>query len=70
MQSKLIILRKETGVRQAELAKMLEISEKSYSFKELGKTEFKASEMFKIAQYFNKKIDDIFIPCIVQNGVK
>ena len=70
MQTKLMAIRKESGVRQHELAKLLGITEKSYSFKELGKVEFKASEMFTLAKYFNKTIEDIFIPYIVQNGLK
>lgn len=70
MQTNLMAIRKASGIRQHELAKLLGISEKSYSFKELGKVEFKASEMFKLAQFFNKKIEDIFIPVIVQNGLK
>ena len=70
MQTKLMSIRKESGVRQHELAKLLGISDKSYSFKELGKAEFKASEMFTLARYFNKTIEDIFLPYILQNGVK
>ena len=70
MQSKLIVLRKETGTTQHELAGLLGISIRAYSFKETGKTEFKINEMFKIAQYFNKSIEDVFIPHILQNGVK
>ena len=70
MQTKLMAIRKESGIRQHELAKLLGISEKSYSFKELGKVEFKASEMFTLARYFNRTIEEIFLPYILQNGVK
>lgn len=70
MQTKLIILRKETKTTQKELADLLGITKASYISKEHGKNEFKITEMFKIAQYFNKKIDDVFVPYILQNGVK
>lgn len=70
MQTKLIILRKETKATQEDLAIILGISPQAYRNKELGKTEFKINEMYKLAQYFNKTIDDVFVPCILQNGVK
>ncbi|KXU13651.1 hypothetical protein SORDD17_01657 [Streptococcus oralis] len=60
MQEKLLIIRKEKKVKQSELAEVLGISKNSYSLKEQGKTEFKLSEMFKIANYFQKDISDIF----------
>lgn len=70
MQEKLILLRKTSGVTQDTLAKLLDINPKTYSAKELGKTEFSMNEMFKIAKYFDKQIEDIFLPRILQNGVK
>ena len=70
MQEKLIGLRKTTNTKQETLAKLLGISIKTYGFKETGKSEFTINEMFKIAKYFNKKVDEIFLPYILQNGVK
>ena len=60
MQIKLYELRKKAGLNQADLAKKIGISEASYRSKELGYTDFKMSEMFKIANFFNEKIGDIF----------
>ena len=70
MQHKLFILRREAKISQENMAKMLGISEIAYRLKETGKNEFKASEMFTIAKYFNKTIEEIFLPSILQNGVK
>lgn len=39
---------------------MLGMSTTSYRQKELGQTEFKMSEMFDIADIFDKSISDIF----------
>lgn len=60
MQIKLYELRKKVGLTQAQMAAKLDISEASYRSKELGYTDFKMSEMFKIANFFNEKIGDIF----------
>ena len=70
MQEKLILLRKKRGITQNDLAKLLNISQKTYSFKELGKTQFTANEMFIISKYFNLELEDIFLPSLLQNGVK
>lgn len=68
MQEKLIILRKTENVTQKELANIIGISVKQYSYKELGKSIFNGDEMFKIAHYFNRKVDDIFLPSHHQFG--
>jgi len=60
MQIKLYELRKEAGLTQAQMAEKLNISETTYRSKELGQTDFKLSEMFKIANFFQKNIGDIF----------
>lgn len=70
MQEKLIILRKNKGVQQKELAEMLGITTTAYSLKENGKYQFTGDQMFKIAEYFKMPIEDIFLPRIHQNGVK
>lgn len=69
MQENLILLRKKTKTSQKVLADLLGITEKTYSYKELGKTEFTMNEMFKIVNYFNKPVEEIFLPSILQNGV-
>lgn len=70
MQEKLIIIRKRNNTNQETLAKLLDITTKSYSQKELGKTEFTMNEMFLISDYFKLSIEEIFLPSILQNGVK
>ena len=70
MQEKLIGLRKTANIKQQTLANLLGISIKTYGFKETGKSEFTINEMFKIAKFFNKKVDEIFLPYILHNGVK
>lgn len=62
MQILLYKLRKEHGLSQREMAKLINKSEVSYRNKELGKTDFTQSEMFIIAQHFNKELGDIFTP--------
>lgn len=68
MQDKLILLRKKNNITQREIADLLGISEKQYSYKENGKAKFNGDEMFAIAKYFNLLVDDIFLPTIHQNG--
>lgn len=68
MQSQLIILRKERNINQETLANLLGISVKQYGYKENGKSKFNGDEMFKIADYFNLNINDIFLPSYHQNG--
>ena len=68
MQEKLILLRQENGDTQSKLAKLIDITQKQYRLKELGKAKFNGDEMFLIAQYYRKKIDDIFLPTTHQNG--
>lgn len=60
MQGKLLVLRKEKGVSQKELAELIGVSTESYRRKENGLNEFKLSEMFKLAKFFDKDIGDIF----------
>ena len=55
-------LRKEHGLSQREMAKLINKSEVTYRNKELGKTAFTQSEMFIIARHFNKELGDIFTP--------
>lgn len=60
MQIKLYELRKKANLTQKQMAKKLGVSEATYRAKELGQTDFKMSEMFKIANFFKKDIGDIF----------
>lgn len=62
MQNNLILLRKNNNITQKKLAILLQISEVQYGKKEKGIAEFTQDEMFQIAEYFNLKVDDIFLP--------
>lgn len=62
MQWKLIVMRKEKHLNQVDLAKLLNITRESYGMKERGEMQFKADEMFKISQFFEKDIEKIFLP--------
>lgn len=70
MQDKLILIRKQRGITQKDLADYIGISKNQYSSKERGKYDFYCNEMFKISEYLNLKIEDIFVPTIHQKGVK
>lgn len=61
-QWKLEELRELKKVTQEELANLLNINTTTYRRKEKGDAEFKASEMFIIAQRFNLEIEEIFLP--------
>lgn len=69
IQEKLISARKLKKISQQEIADYIGISTKTYSLKENGKSQFTIDEMFKIANFFDKKIEEIFLPSILQNGV-
>lgn len=68
MQENLINLRKSRGVTQDTMAKYLKIAKKTYGNKEKGITQFTSDEMFAIARYFKRSIEDIFLPSTYQNG--
>lgn len=69
MQEKLLLIRKNKGITQQELADLLGISLNQYSLKEKGKFNFTCDEMFLIADYFKMKIEDVFLSSKHQNGV-
>lgn len=54
-------LRAEKGLSQANLAKIIGISEGSYLAKENGTKDWKSSEMIIIARYFKSSLDDLFL---------
>lgn len=62
MQWNLIRLRKEHGLSQTDLAKVLNISLSAYQNKETGKSSFRDYEMFIISKYFDELMDNIFLP--------
>ena len=54
-------LRKERGIKQEELADVLEVSRQTISSLEKGRYNPPIQLAFKIARYFDLKIEDIFI---------
>jgi len=61
-QEKLASIRRSKNISQRELAELIGVETNTYNNKELGKTQFKSSEMFLISNKFDMKIDDIFLP--------
>ena len=62
MQIFLYQLRKEQGITQKELADKLGISETAYRQKEKGQRAFTQDEMFFLHNFFNKPLQEIFLP--------
>lgn len=54
-------IRKEKGIKQEELALILEVSRQTISSLENGRYNPSILLAFKIARYFNMSIEDIFI---------
>lgn len=61
MKNNLEVLRKERGIKQEELAGVLKVSRQTISSLENGRYNPSIILAFKIAEYFNKKIEEIFI---------
>ncbi|SDM52993.1 helix-turn-helix transcriptional regulator [Acetanaerobacterium elongatum] len=61
MNNRLEELRKERGLRQEELADILEVSRQTIGSLENGRYNPSILLAFKIARFFNKNIEDIFI---------
>ncbi len=61
MKNKLEEIRKERGIKQEELADILEVSRQTISSLENGRYNPSIILAFKIARYFNTNIEDIFI---------
>lgn len=61
MENNLEELRKEQNIKQEELADALKVSRQTISSLENGRYNPSIILAFKIAEYFNKKIEEIFI---------
>ncbi|AJD91575.1 hypothetical protein JMA_22580 [Jeotgalibacillus malaysiensis] len=68
MQEKLMILREKSGFNKSQMAKIIGVTRKTYVYKERGEYEFTQDEMFTLAAFFDKKVDEIFLPRSHQNG--
>lgn len=62
MQKKLIAWRRFEGITQKEMAGHIGVDVRTYINKEHGVTQFKADEMFTIAEILGKSISEIFLP--------
>lgn len=61
MKNRLEEIRKEHGITQEELASILEVSRQTIGSLENGRYNPSILLAFRIAHYFNLKIEDIFI---------
>ncbi|NVF11807.1 helix-turn-helix transcriptional regulator [Anaerococcus sp. AGMB00486] len=61
MKNRLEEIRKEKGITQEELARALEVSRQTVGSLENGRYNPSIILAFKIASYFNLKIEEIFI---------
>lgn len=64
---RLVKLRKLHNVNQESMAKLIGVNTRTYALKELGETDFKLEEIFIIARYFDKPIEEIFLPRNIRN---
>lgn len=62
LQEKLVSLRMYNRLTQQDMADLIGTDKRTYVNKEHGVTQFKANEMFLIAQNFGKGIEEIFLP--------
>lgn len=68
MKNRLEEIRKQQGVTQEELAEALEVSRQTISSLENGRYNPSIILAFKIARYFHRSIEEIFIYEDLQNG--
>ena len=61
MKNRLEELRKQRGIKQEELANVLEVSRQTIGSLENGRYNQSFQLAFKIARYFNMTIEEIFI---------
>lgn len=61
MKNRLEALRKKRGLKQEDLAKALEVSRQTIGSLENGRYNPSIQLAFRIARYFDKPIEDIFI---------
>ena len=62
MKNKLRELRSRSSISQADMGKILNVSRQTVNSIENGKYDPSLPLAFKIAEHFNLKIEDIFVP--------
>lgn len=70
MKNRLEEIRRERGIKQEELADILEVSRQTIGSLENGRYNPSIILAFKIANYFNMRIEEIFIYEEEQNNGK
>ncbi len=61
MKNRIEVIRKEKGIRQEDFAKALGVSRQTISSLETGRYNPSILLAYKIARYFELKIEDVFI---------
>ena len=61
MKNRIEEIRKEHGIRQEELAKVLGVSRQTISSLETGRYNPSINLAYKVAKYFNMTIEEVFI---------
>ncbi len=70
MKNRLEEIRKQNGIKQEELAESLEVSRQTIGSLENGRYNPSIILAFKIAKFFNKSIEEIFIYEVDENDGK
>jgi putative transcriptional regulator len=70
LKNRLEEIRKEKGVTQEELADILQVTRQTIGSLENGRYNPSITLAFKLARYFNKTIEDIFIYEEIENEKK
>jgi putative transcriptional regulator len=70
LKNRLEEIRKQRGIKQEELAEILEVSRQTIGSLENGRYNPSIILAFKIANYFNMSIEDVFIYEEEQNNEK
>lgn len=70
MKNRLEEIRKQKGIRQEDLAEALEVSRQTIGSLENGRYNPSINLAFKIARYFEMRVEDIFIYEEEQNNEK
>lgn len=60
MHHKLYIARRENRLKQVDMAKILKITNVTYSRKETGISEFTLQEALTLAEHFGLTVDELF----------
>lgn len=67
LQKNLVSWRRYNGYSQQYMADLIGVDKRTYINKETGVTQFKANEMFAIAQKLKKSIEELFLPTNFMN---